>query len=90
MLNVPYFLALLHRLLSNQEMMMDQLKMIQMTIQKIQGEHIKGQDPLDRHVLPLKDVPSLLDLEKCLIEEADLKNKMVQILFSCSLTGNPI
>ncbi len=64
--------------------------MIQMTIQKIQGEDIKGQDPLDRDLLPLKDVPSLLDLEKCLREAADLKNKMVQILFSYQLKGNPI
>ncbi|XP_051556877.1 uncharacterized protein LOC127442740 [Myxocyprinus asiaticus] len=67
---------LLHRLLTNQEMMMYQLKVIQMTMQKT-GELSRGQDPLERDILPLKDSTSLLALEKCLREEADLKNKMI-------------
>ena len=73
------FLALLHRLLTNQEMMMDQLKVIQMTMQKIPGEPAGGPDPLGRDILPLKDVTSLLALEKRVREEADLQNKMVII-----------
>ena len=66
------FLALLHRLLTNQEMMMDQLKVIP-------GEPAGGPDPLGRDILPVKDITSLLALEKHLREEADLQNKMVII-----------
>jgi len=67
-----YFLALLHRILTNQEMMMDQLKVIQMNMQKM-GEPAHGQDPIDKDLLPVKDLTSLLALEKRLREEADLK-----------------
>ncbi|KAF4109510.1 hypothetical protein G5714_010583 [Onychostoma macrolepis] len=63
---------LLHRILTNQEMMMDQLKVILMNMQKM-GEPAHGQDPIDRDLLPLKDLTSLLALEKRLREEADLK-----------------
>ncbi|XP_071059738.1 uncharacterized protein [Pseudochaenichthys georgianus] len=72
--------SLLHRLLTNQEMMMDQLKVIQMTMQKIPGEPAGGPDPLGRDILPLKDVTSLLALEKRVREEADLQNKMITAL----------
>ncbi|XP_016332374.1 uncharacterized protein LOC107680838 [Sinocyclocheilus anshuiensis] len=70
---------LLYRLLSNQEMMMDHLKIILMTMQKT-GEPARGQDPFERDILPLKDPTSLLALEKRLREEADLKNKMITAL----------
>ncbi|XP_058612110.1 uncharacterized protein LOC131527209 isoform X1 [Onychostoma macrolepis] len=70
---------LLHRILTNQEMMMDQLKVILMNMQKM-GEPAHGQDPIDRDLLPLKDLTSLLALEKRLREEADLKKKMITAL----------
>ncbi|KAF0022483.1 hypothetical protein F2P81_025296 [Scophthalmus maximus] len=71
-------IALLHRLLTNQEIIMDQLKVIQKNIHKTRGEPSGKQDPLDRDTLPLKDVTSLLALEKRVREEADLKNNMVK------------
>lgn len=71
------FLGLLRKLLANQEIIMDQLKVLQMTVQKIQGEPVGGQEALERDMFPLKDVTSLLAVEKLLREEADLKNKMV-------------
>jgi len=55
---------------------MDQLKVIQMNMQKM-GEPAHGQDPIDKDLLPVKDLTSLLALEKRLREEADLKKKMV-------------
>ncbi|XP_026101563.1 uncharacterized protein LOC113072803 isoform X1 [Carassius auratus] len=73
------FAPLLHRLLTNQEMMMDQLKVILKSMQKM-GEPARGQEPLERDILPLKDLTSLLGLEKRLREEADLKNKMITAL----------
>ncbi|KAA0717506.1 hypothetical protein E1301_Tti023690 [Triplophysa tibetana] len=68
--------SLLHKLLTNQEMIMEQLKIIQMNLNKT-GQPVQGQDPLKGDVLPLKDVAALLALEKRLREEEDLKNKMV-------------
>ncbi|KAA0718413.1 hypothetical protein E1301_Tti023766 [Triplophysa tibetana] len=68
--------ALLHKLLTNQEMIMEQLKIIQMNLNKT-GQPVQGQDPLKGDVLPLKDVAALLALEKRLREEEDLKNKML-------------
>ncbi|KAF4113644.1 hypothetical protein G5714_006189 [Onychostoma macrolepis] len=70
--------SLLHRILTNQEMMMDQLKVILMNMQKM-GEPAHGQDPIDRDLLPLKDLTSLLALEKRLREEADLKKNGVDV-----------
>ncbi len=43
--------------------MMDQLKVILMNMQKM-GEPAHGQDPIDRDLLPLKILTSLLALEK--------------------------
>uniref|UniRef100_A0A9J7ZMT1 Uncharacterized protein n=1 Tax=Cyprinus carpio carpio TaxID=630221 RepID=A0A9J7ZMT1_CYPCA len=74
------FAPLLHRLLTNQEMMMDQLKVILKTMQKM-GEPARGQEPLERDILPLKR--SYLPAgsgKKRLREEADLKNKMITAL----------
>ncbi|XP_056611022.1 uncharacterized protein LOC130427520 [Triplophysa dalaica] len=68
--------SLLHKLLTNQEMIMEQLKIIQMNLNKT-GQPVQGQDPLKGDVLPLKDVAALLALEKRLREEEDLKNKMI-------------
>ncbi|XP_073778635.1 uncharacterized protein isoform X2 [Danio rerio] len=68
--------SLLHKLLTNQEIIMEQLKMIQMNLQNT-GQPVQGQDSLKRVVLPLKDVAALLALEKRLREEEDLKNKMI-------------
>ncbi|KAA0725395.1 hypothetical protein E1301_Tti018995 [Triplophysa tibetana] len=60
--------SLLQRLLANQEIIMDHLKLIRMTMQKT-CEPADGQDPLEREMLPLKDSTSLLALEKQLREE---------------------
>ncbi|KAK5904046.1 hypothetical protein CgunFtcFv8_007771 [Champsocephalus gunnari] len=49
-------------------------------MQKIPGEPAGGPDPLGRDILPLKDVTSLLALEKRVREEADLQNKMITAL----------
>lgn len=58
--------------------MMDHLKFILMTMQKM-GDPARGQDPFEREMLPLKDLTSLLALEKRLREENDLKNKMLNV-----------
>lgn len=79
------YLDLLRRLLTNQEMIMDQLKIVTLTLQKIQGEHVGGQDVLEADLFPLKDISSLLALERRVREEADYKKKMVRI--SHSRTG---
>ncbi|XP_073728202.1 uncharacterized protein [Misgurnus anguillicaudatus] len=71
--------TLLHRVITNQEMKMDHLKFILMTMQKT-GEPARGQDPFEREMLPLQDTTSLLALEKRLREEDDLKNKMIMAL----------
>lgn len=73
------FLALLHKILTNQEMMMDQLKMILRNIQTTQGTDgtSRQDDDLNGDLLPIKDLPSLLDLERNLRDDADLKKKMV-------------
>ncbi|KAK2881489.1 hypothetical protein Q8A67_018757 [Cirrhinus molitorella] len=68
--------ALLHKLLTNQEMILEQLKMIQMNLQKT-GQPAQEQDSLKGEVLPLKDVTALLALEERLREEEDLKNEMI-------------
>lgn len=62
-------------------MIMEQLKVIQMTMQKQQGEPSGDQEALEQDMLPLQDVASLL-AEKRLREEPDLKKKMV---LYCSL-----
>ncbi|KAA0721485.1 hypothetical protein E1301_Tti020124 [Triplophysa tibetana] len=67
--------SLLHKLLTNQEKIMEQLKIIQSNLNKT-GQPVQGQDPLKGDVLPLKDMAALLALEKRLREEEDLKNKM--------------
>ena len=71
------FLALLRRLLTNQEMIMDQLKILTLTLQKIQGERVGGQEVLEEDLFPLTDINSLLALERRVREEADFKKKMV-------------
>ncbi|XP_073707197.1 uncharacterized protein [Garra rufa] len=77
--NLSGLAPVLQRIITNQEMIMDQLKIIRMTMQNT-GEPAHGQDPLERDMLPLKDTASLLALEKRLREEADLKNKMIAAL----------
>ncbi|XP_050956824.1 uncharacterized protein LOC127157632 [Labeo rohita] len=76
---ILYTAALLHKLLTNQEIILEQLKVIQMNLQKT-GQPAQGQDPLKGEVLPLKDATALLALEKRLREEEDLKNKMITTL----------
>lgn len=71
------FLALLHRILTNQETILDQLKILQMAVQKIQGEPVGGQEALERDLVPLKDITTLLAVEKCVREETDFKNNVV-------------
>uniref|UniRef100_A0A8C0XX15 DUF4806 domain-containing protein n=1 Tax=Cyprinus carpio carpio TaxID=630221 RepID=A0A8C0XX15_CYPCA len=82
-----FFLALLHRLLTNQEMMMDQLKVILKTMQKM-GEPARGQEPLERDILPLKDPTSLLGLEKnitalSVIGGVDIKDSVWRVMKHC-------
>ncbi|KAL7394939.1 hypothetical protein ABVT39_007483 [Epinephelus coioides] len=72
--------ALLRRLLTNQEMIMDQLKIVTLTLQKIQGEHVGGQEVLEADLFPLKDISSLLAVERRVREEADYKKKMITAL----------
>lgn len=71
---------------------MDQLRVIQMTMQKIQCEPAGGQEPLDRDILPLQDLTSLLALERRLREEADLQNKVVitHCSYQLKMVGTPI
>ena len=76
------FLALLRRLLTNQELIMEQLKIITLTLNKIQGQPVGGQEVLEKDVFPLKDISSLLAAEKRVREEADFKQKMVSMHFS--------
>ncbi|XP_078027182.1 uncharacterized protein LOC144464333 [Epinephelus lanceolatus] len=68
--------ALLRRLLTNQEMIMDQLKIVTLTLQKIQVEHVGGQEVLEADLFPLKDISSLLAVERRVREEVDYKKKM--------------
>ncbi|XP_065151875.1 uncharacterized protein [Paramisgurnus dabryanus] len=71
--------GLLQRMLTNQEMIMEQLKIIQMNLQKnVDPTHV--QDPIEHGILPLKDATALLDLERRLREEVDLKTKMITTL----------
>uniref|UniRef100_A0A3B3RP40 DUF4806 domain-containing protein n=1 Tax=Paramormyrops kingsleyae TaxID=1676925 RepID=A0A3B3RP40_9TELE len=76
------FASLLHKILTNQEMMMDQLKMILRNIQTTQGTDgpSRQDDDLNGDLLPIKDLPSLLDLERNLRDDADLKKKMIAVL----------
>ncbi|KAL7391540.1 hypothetical protein ABVT39_010736 [Epinephelus coioides] len=68
------------KLLTNQEMIMDQLKIVTLTLQKIQGEHVGGQEVLEADLFPLKDISSLLAVERRVREEADYKKKMITAL----------
>ena len=71
------FFAILHKILANQEIIMDQLKAVQLTMQNIQGKPSSGQDPLEKDLLQVNNVNSLLAVKDRLRQEADLKNKMV-------------
>ncbi|XP_038129343.1 uncharacterized protein LOC119775437 [Cyprinodon tularosa] len=71
---------LLCRLLTNQELIMEQIKIITLTLNKIHGQPVGGQEVLEKDVLPVKDISSLLALEKRVREEADFKQKMTAAL----------
>ncbi|XP_041860453.1 uncharacterized protein LOC121651978 [Melanotaenia boesemani] len=74
--------VLLRRLLTNQELIMEQLKIITLTLNKFEGQPDGGQEVLEKDVFPLKDISSLLAVEKRVREEVDLKQKMVTMHFT--------
>ncbi|XP_024126056.1 uncharacterized protein LOC112145186, partial [Oryzias melastigma] len=74
------FVPLLHQILTKLDMLTDQVKVIQLSLQNKAEETVAGKQNLEKDLLPLKDVVSLLTLERRLREETDLKNKMITAL----------
>uniref|UniRef100_A0A672GHG3 DUF4806 domain-containing protein n=1 Tax=Salarias fasciatus TaxID=181472 RepID=A0A672GHG3_SALFA len=60
--------------LTNQELIMEQLRIITRTLNQIQGPPAGGQEVLEKDVFPLKDISSLLAVEQRVREEADFKH----------------
>ncbi|KAF6738820.1 hypothetical protein FQA47_017714 [Oryzias melastigma] len=71
------FVPLLHQILTKLDMLTDQVKVIQLSLQKKAEETVAGKQNLEKDLLPLKDVVSLLTLERRLREETDLRNEMI-------------
>ncbi|XP_075333151.1 uncharacterized protein LOC142391266 [Odontesthes bonariensis] len=72
--------APLCRVLTNQAMIMDHLKILTLTLQKTQGEQVGGQEVLEEDLSPLKDISSLLSVERRVREEVEFKRKMITAL----------
>ncbi|XP_030608516.1 uncharacterized protein LOC115796315 isoform X2 [Archocentrus centrarchus] len=72
--------AILRRLVTNQELIMEQLKIITLTLSKVQGQPGGGEEVLEKDIFPLKDISTLLAVEKRVREEADFKQKMITAL----------
>ncbi|XDV37898.1 hypothetical protein PO909_007424, partial [Leuciscus waleckii] len=71
--------SLLRNILTKQEMMMDQLRIIFKTLQSMKSTD-ESQTDLAQNVLPLKDVTSLQDMEEQLRSNPDLKKQLVHAL----------
>ncbi|XP_076877035.1 uncharacterized protein LOC143526423 isoform X2 [Brachyhypopomus gauderio] len=75
------FASVLQNLLVKQEIILDQMKIMQRTLEAIQGSSGgPGEQDLDEGTLPLADTESLLHLESALKNEPELKNKMITAL----------
>ncbi|XP_065152686.1 uncharacterized protein [Paramisgurnus dabryanus] len=71
--------SLLRNILTKQEMVMDQLRIIFKTLQSMKSTD-ESQTDLAQNVLPLKDVSSLQDIEEQLRSNPDLQKQLVHAL----------
>ncbi|XP_067251353.1 uncharacterized protein [Chanodichthys erythropterus] len=71
--------SLLRNILTKQEMMMDQLRIIFKTLQSMKSAD-ETETVLDRNLLPLKDVSSLQEMEEQLHSNPDLQKQLVNTL----------
>ncbi|XP_067309541.1 serine/arginine repetitive matrix protein 2-like [Pseudorasbora parva] len=71
--------SLLRSILTRQEMMMDQLRIIFKTLQSMKSAD-ESETDLDRNLLPLKDISSLQDMEEQLHSNPDLRKQLVNTL----------
>lgn len=71
--------SLLRNILTKQEMMMDQLRIIFKTLQSMKPTE-EAEAVLDRNLLPIKDVGSLEDIEEQLRSNPDLQKQLVNKL----------
>ncbi|XP_048010172.1 uncharacterized protein si:dkey-242h9.3 isoform X2 [Megalobrama amblycephala] len=71
--------SLLRNILTKQEMMMDQLRIIFKTLQSMKSAD-ETETVLDRNLLPLKDVSSLQEMEEQLHSNLDLQKQLVNTL----------
>ncbi|XP_063041564.1 uncharacterized protein LOC134436333 [Engraulis encrasicolus] len=72
--------SLLHNLLTNQELILEQLNVISRTIEPPQGGSKEDDTELEPGLLPLKELDTLLDLEARLLFSSDLKHKLINTL----------
>ncbi|KAL2080020.1 hypothetical protein ACEWY4_023813 [Coilia grayii] len=72
--------TLLHNLLTNQELILEQLNVISRTIEPPQGNTKDDDNELEPGLLPLKELDTLLDLEARLLFSSDLKHKLINTL----------
>ncbi|XP_041933697.1 uncharacterized protein LOC125284934 isoform X2 [Alosa alosa] len=73
--------TLLHNLLTNQELILEQLNVISRTIEPPQGNSKDdGDNELEPGLLPLKELDTLHDLEARLLFSSDLKHKLINTL----------
>ncbi|XP_016117366.1 serine/arginine repetitive matrix protein 2-like [Sinocyclocheilus grahami] len=71
--------SLLRNILTKQEMMIDQLRIIFKTLQSMKSAD-ESETDLDRNLLSLKDVSSLQDMEEQLHSNPDLRKQLVNTL----------
>lgn len=81
--------ALLPNLLTQQEMMIEQLRIIFKTLQGMKATD-EAEIGLDRNLLPLKDAGSLQSLEEQLQSSPDLQKQLVcwRIIYSDHISSN--
>uniref|UniRef100_A0A3Q3KAH7 DUF4806 domain-containing protein n=1 Tax=Monopterus albus TaxID=43700 RepID=A0A3Q3KAH7_MONAL len=76
-----YTAPILQNLLTKQEIILDQLRTIILTLQGTGGlRHTTDVDVLEPETLPLHNLESLLDLEARLRSGSDLKQKLVSVI----------
>lgn len=75
-LSLFFLLVLLHNILTKQEMLMDQMRIIMKTLQCMQSSQ-ETEIGLDRNLLPLKDLTSLQSMEGNLRSTPDLHKQLV-------------